>query len=71
MTHKCMYHGRREECLLKNKFPVTKNNKLNCSRVHAAEVYGSKGNKLDDLKENGLCKWVYKCTDESEVCPGR
>lgn len=71
MTHNCVYHSRKERCLIENSYPVTKHKKLDCKRVKAAEVYGTKEGVIDELKNNGLCHWVDKCTHESEVCPGR
>jgi hypothetical protein len=58
-----------ETCLMKNKYPVTKNGKLSCKHVRAAEVYGSAQGVIGNLKAEGLCKYVKRCTHKSDVCP--
>lgn len=66
---RCKYHGVKEICLMKDKFPVTKNGVVSRKRVLAAEVYGSKYGYLPTLKRNGLCKYVKKAKiKNSKVC---
>ena len=69
MTYRCDYHGKQETCLMKDKFPVTKNGKINKKRVRSAESYGSKYGYLETLKRNGLCRYVRKAKiKKSKIC---
>jgi hypothetical protein len=67
--YSCTYKKKKEQCLLKNnKYPITKNNKINEGRIHAAISYGSKFGDLSTLKKNGLCSLVKKEGIKSNVC---
>lgn len=67
--HSCRYKGVREKCLLpNNRYPITKNNKINEGRIHAAISYGSRFGDLPALKKNGLCKVVKEQGIKSNVC---
>jgi hypothetical protein len=52
----CIHRGYKEKCLLKNKFPVTKNGKLSAKRIRSADSYGSRYGYLPRLKKAGLCR---------------
>lgn len=56
MTHSCDYRGKRERCLLGNKYPITKDLKMSEKRIKAAESYGSQEGVISQLKKGGLCR---------------
>lgn len=65
---KCIYHGKKEKCLIGNKYPVTKNGKISEKRIKAAESYGSKEGVIAALKRGGLCRIAANKNIKLKTC---
>jgi hypothetical protein len=66
--HSCIHRGKKERCLLKNKYPVTENGKISSKRIRAADSYGSKFGVLSALKKGGLCKVAKQKKIKLKAC---
>ena len=66
--HSCISHGHKEKCLLKNKYPVTKNGKISKKRIRAAAAYGAKEGVLPSLKKGGICSIAKREKIDLKVC---
>jgi hypothetical protein len=66
--YKCKHRGKKESCLLKDKFPVTEGGKLSSKRIRSADSYGSRYGYLPRLKKAGLCRLARKKKIKLKSC---
>jgi hypothetical protein len=66
--HTCKSHGHKEKCLLKDKYPVTKNGRPSKSRIRSAAAYGAKFGVLPALKKAGLCSTAKREKISLKAC---
>jgi hypothetical protein len=66
--HSCKHRGKRERCLLKDGYPVTKNGKVSKERIRSAAAYGAKFGVLAKLKRSGLCSIAKRNKINIKAC---
>lgn len=67
--YSCKYRGKKELCLVKgNKYPVTKNNKLNEKRIRAANNYAARFGEINKIKKGGICKVARRKKIDLKIC---
>ena len=64
----CVHKSKKEKCLLRNKFPVTKNGRFSKKRLHSAFSYGSKYGYMKKLKRAGICRIAKRHRVKSSMC---